>query len=62
MLREGPGGSKRIVATLMDPGGMELGAPGPDPIGGSPQLHGGEEGRLEQHSIGNELKLQEQLS
>ena len=35
----------RIVAVIMDPGGMELGAPGPDPIGGSSQLHGGEEGR-----------------
>jgi hypothetical protein len=56
MLREGPGGSKRIVATLIDPGGMELGAPGPDPIGGNPLLHGEGEGRSEQRSIEIELK------
>ena len=56
MLREGPGGRMRIAATILDPGGMELDAPGPDPIGGSPLLHGEGEGRSEQHNIGIELK------
>ena len=56
MLREGPGGKMRIVAVIMDPGGMELGAPGPDPIGGSSLLHGEGEGRSEQRSIVIELK------
>ena len=56
MLREGPGGRMRIAATILDPGGMELGAPGPDPMWGNPLLHGEGEDRLEQRNTEIELK------